>query len=178
MNDIDPAEIFYQEAAELLEQLESTLLDLDRAPHDQRLIDSTFRALHTLKGSGAMFGFTKLAAFIHDFETAFDNVRKGRTPSSASLIKVALEAKDHIRTLVEAPDRADVARGDALIASLAKICGSGHADAAPSAETTTCQDMSDASPTSWKLGIAFDQTILSNGSNPALLFDEIRAMGS
>ena len=176
MTDIDPAEIFYQEAAELLEQLESTLLDLDRAPHDQRLIDSTFRALHTLKGSGAMFGFTKLATFIHDFETAFDNVRKGRTPSSASLIKVALEAKDHIRTLVEAPDRADVARGDALIAALAQICGAGHGVAA--APAPVGREEPAARAASYKLGMAFDESILSNGSNPSLMFDEIRAMGS
>jgi two-component system chemotaxis sensor kinase CheA len=49
----DPAEIFRQESAELLEQLEQALLDLEQRPGDHDLIDTAFRALHTIKGSGA-----------------------------------------------------------------------------------------------------------------------------
>jgi two-component system chemotaxis sensor kinase CheA len=73
----DPADIFRQESAELLEQLEQALLDLEQSPDDHDLIDTAFRALHTIKGSGAMFGFEQVAAFTHEFESAFDRVRKG-----------------------------------------------------------------------------------------------------
>ena len=58
----DPSELFRQEAQELLEQLEQSLLDLSDRQQDQDLIDSTFRALHTIKGSGSMFGFDAVAA--------------------------------------------------------------------------------------------------------------------
>jgi len=62
---MDAAETFRQEAVDLLAQLEGALLDLEAAPEDRSLIDQAFRALHTLKGSGAMFGWDALAAFTH-----------------------------------------------------------------------------------------------------------------
>lgn len=72
MNIADPTETFRQEARELLDQLEAGLLDLEQDPSNQDLVNSTFRALHTIKGSGAMFGFTAVAEFVHEFETALD----------------------------------------------------------------------------------------------------------
>ncbi len=74
---LDPVETFRIEAAELLEQVEQGLLDLTHRLTDKDLVDAVFRGLHTLKGSGAMFGFDDLAAFTHHCETAFDRVRKG-----------------------------------------------------------------------------------------------------
>lgn len=73
----DPAGVFIEEAADLLVQLESALLSLEQTPHDAELIGVVFRALHTIKGSGAMFGFDAVAAFTHHLETAFERVRKG-----------------------------------------------------------------------------------------------------
>lgn len=77
MSNIDPTDVFGQEAADLIEPLEQALLDLETRPDDRELVGLAFRALHTLKGSGAMFGFTAVSDFIHEFETAFDRVRKG-----------------------------------------------------------------------------------------------------
>ena len=68
---------FREEARELLVELESVLLELNEQPGDEGLVGRVFRALHTLKGSGAMFGFDALAAFAHKLENAFDEVRKG-----------------------------------------------------------------------------------------------------
>ena len=82
------------EAAELMTQLEATLLDLDATPDDRALIDQAFRSLHTLKGSGAMFGFERAAAFTHHVENAFDMVRKGTLSASPELVDIALTARD------------------------------------------------------------------------------------
>ncbi|WP_315790769.1 Hpt domain-containing protein, partial [Bradyrhizobium sp. SZCCHNR3006] len=62
MNVLDATAVFRQEASELLEALEGTLLDLGQHPEDKELVDTAFRALHTIKGSGAMFGFDQVAA--------------------------------------------------------------------------------------------------------------------
>ena len=62
MSGQDPIEIFRQEAQELFEDIEQGLLDLAHRPGDRDLVDAVFRGLHTLKGSGAMFGFDALAA--------------------------------------------------------------------------------------------------------------------
>ena len=68
-------EAYREEARELLAELESSLLELEQTPEDQELIGRVFRALHTIKGSGAMFGFDLIAAFTHNVENAFDLVR-------------------------------------------------------------------------------------------------------
>ncbi len=118
---IDPADTFRQEAQELLEQLEHALLDLEHTPDNGELVDSAFRALHTIKGSGAMFGFDEVAAFTHHVETAFDLVRKGKVAPTPALIALALKARDHMRHLIEAPDKADNAAGDAILAELQTV---------------------------------------------------------
>ena len=57
MTSLDPIQVFRTEAAELFEAIEGGLLDLLHNLSDQDQIDAVFRSLHTLKGSGAMFGF-------------------------------------------------------------------------------------------------------------------------
>ncbi|MDR3464002.1 MAG: chemotaxis protein CheA [Beijerinckiaceae bacterium] len=177
MSELDPAEIFRQEASELMEQLETSLLDLEQSPQNQALIDSAFRALHTIKGSGAMFGFDRVAAFIHGFETAFDQIRKGRTQATHELIKVALDAKDHIRHLIEAPDQADAATGNRILAALDLVTNAAGHHGAPQPVTEPAPSGAPSANAKWRLGIAFDSDILVNGSNPLLMFDELRDLG-
>ncbi|CAK0744112.1 two-component system, chemotaxis family, sensor kinase CheA [Azospirillaceae bacterium] len=114
---VDPAETFRQEAVELLAQLEGALLDMESTPDDRSLIDTVFRSLHTLKGSGAMFGWDSMAAFTHHIENIFDLVRKDEMSVSQELVTLTLAATDHIRSLLSAPDETDVVRGNALLAS-------------------------------------------------------------
>ncbi|MEZ5754132.1 MAG: Hpt domain-containing protein [Paracoccaceae bacterium] len=52
-----------------------------------------FRDLHTVKGSGAMFGFTELAAFIHEFETVFDRIRASALAVGPEILRLALAAR-------------------------------------------------------------------------------------
>ncbi len=56
----DPIAVFRTEAAEVLEQVETGLLDLNNNLSDKEQVDAVFRGLHSLKGSGAMFGFEPL----------------------------------------------------------------------------------------------------------------------
>ncbi len=174
----DPTETFRQEARELLDQLELGLLDLEQNPDNDDLINSTFRALHTIKGSGAMFGFTAVATFVHEFETAFDQVRKGHTPATSELIAVALDAKDHIHKLIEQPD-APPAGGEAILEALrVVISGPGTAPAAIAPAPASAPPA--ASPTSaalWRIRFRLPGDALVYGTNPLLLLDEIREIG-
>ena len=119
--ELDPTETFRQEASELLDSLESVLLDLGQSPQNRDLIDAAFRALHTIKGSGAMFGFDKVAAFTHDFETAFDLIRKGKIDANHEIVTVSLSARDYIRTLIEDPDSTDPIIGDAIVEEFSRL---------------------------------------------------------
>src|SRR5450755_4985538 len=94
-------EAFLEEARERLVELEAALLALNQTPEDQELVGSAFRALHTIKGSGAMFGFDEVAAFTHHIETAFDAVRNGRLAASTDLVNLGLAALDHIKAMLD-----------------------------------------------------------------------------
>lgn len=177
MTMLDPADVFRQEASELFEALESALLDLTVRPDDRELVDSAFRALHTIKGSGGMFGFDKVASFTHQFETAFDLVRKGEIKPTADLISVALAAKDYIRALIEAPESTDDVIGDAILDELKRFVAPGESAAVAAVETAP-PPASDARRTGWRLHIEFESHILRNGSNPLDLFDDLRKLGS
>jgi chemotaxis protein histidine kinase CheA len=75
---------FREEAREILTDLEAALLELNENRGDAEVVGRIFRALHTIKGSGAMFGFERLASFTHNLETAFDLVRNGRLEPGAN----------------------------------------------------------------------------------------------
>ena len=94
-------ETYREEAYELLTELESSLLELEETPDDMELVDRVFRAMHTIKGSGAMFGFDDIAAFTHGVETVFDLVREGKIPVTKTLIDLTLLACDRIKKMVD-----------------------------------------------------------------------------
>ncbi|HTO66205.1 MAG TPA: chemotaxis protein CheA [Bradyrhizobium sp.] len=177
MTALDPAEVFRQEASELFETLETTLLDLGLRPDDRDLVDSAFRALHTIKGSGAMFGFDKVAAFTHEFETAFERVRKGEIKPTQELISVALAAKDYIRSLIETPDAADSIIGEAILDDLRRFVG-GPLPAATAEPRPLAPPPPSEKSAGWQLRLEFDSHILRNGSNPLDLLEDLCKLGS
>ncbi len=182
MTALDPAEIFRTEAAELLACLEATLLDLGDRPEDRALVDTAFRALHTIKGSGAMFGFEQVAAFTHDFETAFDRVRRGEVPVGRDLVNVSLSAKDYIRGLIEEPEATAPIIGEAILAELEQLLGTAAtaaADGVPAASAPPAVAAAAVQPAGdgWRIGIAFAPDVLRNGTNPLALLDELRDLG-
>jgi two-component system chemotaxis sensor kinase CheA len=176
----DCGETFRAEAQDLLDRLEQALLDLDQRPDDRELIHGAFRALHTIKGSGAMFGFEHVAAFTHGFETAFDRVRNGSAPASRELVAVALAAKDHIRTLIDRPEQADAAAGEAILADLAEVVGGGAtvpADVVVEPAAAEARDDGEDAPAVWDVHFRLPQHAFVNGTNPLLMLDELRALG-
>ena len=188
MNISDPTETFRQEARELLDQLEAGLLDLEQDPSNDDLINSTFRALHTIKGSGAMFGFTAVAEFVHEFETAFDRVRKGQSKANTALIGVALDAKDHIHLLIENPD-APVDGGTEILVQLRAIVDGaavgGHEEAAPAPVAAPAPapvvaeapKPADTGAKRWRLTFYLPSDALVYGTNPELLLKELAGIG-
>jgi two-component system chemotaxis sensor kinase CheA len=181
---VDPIETFRLEAAELLEQIEEGLLDLPHRLDDKDLIDAVFRSLHTLKGSGSMFGFDALAAFTHHCETAFDRVRKGEVPATVELVSAVLSARDHMRALVE-EEVTDTHRdrGEALLADLRRAVeeADGTATASP-APVTTGEGLADGRAESapgqgWDIWFSLPLNAMSNGTNPLALLTELRDLG-
>ncbi len=125
MPEIDFTKTFRDEAQERLSEMEEALLDLEHSPENADCMNRAFRAMHTIKGSAAMFGFEEIARFTHDLETVLDRVRSGAIPVTKELLTVALAAKDHISGLL-APDAEAEGVSDAseaLISEFRKLLG-------------------------------------------------------
>lgn len=182
MTSLDPIQVFRTEAAELFEAIEGGLLDLLHNLSDQDQIDAVFRSLHTLKGSGAMFGFEALAAFTHHCETAFDRVRKGEVPATAELIAAVLDAQDHMKALVETPNGDHEAAGDLLLARLHQAVGNQEdgthaAPSAPVAASAPAKPAGEKAATLWHMTFFLPHNSMANGTNPLGLLDELRELG-
>ncbi|MBT0671450.1 chemotaxis protein CheA [Novosphingobium profundi] len=169
MSGNDPVAAFRIEAADLLDATEQALLDLTHDLASRELIDTVFRGMHTLKGSGAMFGFDALAAFTHHCETAFDRVRKGLAPASPDLVAVTLGAMDHMRALVESDDPALATAGEAILARLHEALAS----PSDNEDLATDAPANGNAEKGWHLVFRLPLDAMANGTNPLILLDEL-----
>jgi two-component system chemotaxis sensor kinase CheA len=181
MNNQDPIAVFKTEALEQLELIEAGLLDLTRDLEDKAQIDAVFRGLHTLKGSGSMFGFDQLAAFTHHCETAFDRVRKGEAPATTELVSAVLDAQGHMLALLQTPNGDHEAMSAKLLDNLHRAVG-GSAKAATQSAAATAEQAGKPAPaasglSTWELTFTLPANSMINGTNPLGLLDELRELG-
>lgn len=108
-------EYYREEARELLELIEQKLIDLEQQPEDDEVLHAIFRAFHTIKGSGSMFGYDEVAAFTHEIETLFDYLREKRLSTNKQIIDTALAAKDHIADLIFSEEAPAPEAGEAIL---------------------------------------------------------------
>jgi two-component system chemotaxis sensor kinase CheA len=173
---------FREEAREVLVDLEAALLELNENRADMELVGRVFRALHTIKGSGSMFGFEQLAAFTHNLETAFDQVRNGRLPISSALIDLTLAALDQIRAMLEEGAGtlpADPAVCSEILTKVRKLAGIPEAPAAKStpSDPPRAENTQSSQTSTWHVRFAPGPEMMLNGTNPLLLLNELRQLG-
>jgi len=172
---------FLEEARELLSELESALLELDQKRDDPEIVGRAFRALHTIKGSGAMFGFDDIAGFAHQLEAGFDRLRKRELVATTDLINLSLAASDQIKTMLDAAaglGTTDQDRSARILAELRGLTGAPepHQNAAPvlRAEALAAEPGLLAD---WAVRFRPGPDVLVNGTNPLLLLREMRELG-
>lgn len=170
-------QIFFEEAEEHLETIETSLLGIDPARPDPEKVAEIFRAAHSIKGSGATFGFDDLAALTHEIESLLDDVRRGRRALTADIVEACLAAGDVLRNLLAAhrgEGRADRVAAEAVRLRLVALKDAG--DAPPPAVAAA----TDAMAVEWPLyRIRFTLARFLAGS-PVLydsMLEEIAALG-
>ena len=182
---IDHGQAFVEEAHELLADLENSLLELEEAPDDKELIGSIFRAMHTIKGSGAMFGFDEIAAFTHEVETVYDKVREGQLPVTTELINLTLSAKDQIRLMLDGPHSGEAPDGltsGQIIAAFQRLASGTEVRNPPPQERVTGSEGASPPPlpahdATFRIRFVPSRNIFLSGTNPLLLLDELRGLG-
>ena len=170
-------EEFCLEAEELLSGVEDAVLDIEENPGDQEAVNRLFRAMHTIKGSGSMFGFDAISEFTHHVETALDNVRKGKLPVSKTLIDLILMSRDRITAMLGEANRdgppTNPREGEQIIASLKALLG-------PNGTELPVEESSKEEPENevvYRIRLSPDPDIFSTGMDPVMLLYDLADMG-
>ncbi len=93
---------FFDEADELLADMEQHLLLLDPLAPDNEQLNAIFRAAHSIKGGAATFGFTVLQETTHLLENLLDGARRDEMRLSTDIINLFLETKDIMQEQLDA----------------------------------------------------------------------------
>ena len=172
-------EVYLQESDELLASIEANALSLRSGADDRDAIDASFRALHTIKGSGGMFGFDEVVSFTHEVETLLDQVRDGRVAVSDALSDVVLAAADHIRVLIQAAQGGalpEAAAQAVLLERVRKLSATG--DASPGTGRPEAREPARKDGTAlWRIRFRPEPQLLAQGGNPLLLFRDLKEFG-
>ncbi|WP_175913511.1 chemotaxis protein CheA [Burkholderia metallica] len=128
---------FFDEADELLAQMEQLLLNLDVGSPDPEDLAAIFRAAHSIKGGAATFGFSALTDTTHILESLLDRARNHELTLTKDMVDAFLETKDVLSDqLVDyrASAEPDAAAAAAICAKLERLqaeSGAGAPAAAP-----------------------------------------------
>ena len=175
-------ERFKEEVSEYCQRLESGLLELEHDPENQQVIGEIFRIMHSMKGSGGMFGFDLLSDVTHDLESLYDLFRSKKNRIDSEVISFTLNSIDGLQNLmVQEPTsehqmlaekmkletRLQIARltGEELLSEEAILLAN-----RPSPEA-------DTNYTTYYITFIPNENIFSNGTNPLYLIDELNALG-
>lgn len=175
---------FREEAFDHISDLERALFELDGDTSQTGLVEDVFRALHSLKGGGGMFGFEKLSAFTHDLETVYDQIRKGKLLISQRLLSITLRSVDLLRKLLLEED-ANLPEVDKSYASieleLQSLLNSGADLSSPYGDTDNLQNGQsnvESGVCTFFIQLIPDKDVLSSGSNLFYVTDELASLGS
>ncbi|MGN8224519.1 chemotaxis protein CheA [Gracilimonas sp. BCB1] len=91
---------FITECSELIEMAESALLDLEESPDDEELINTVFRAFHTIKGTSAFMGLEPISEFTHFVETLLSMVREGDLPFDRACADINFDSIDILNKML------------------------------------------------------------------------------
>jgi len=120
---------FFEEADELLAEMEQLFLGLDLEAPDGEHLNAVFRAAHSIKGGAATFGFAALTDTTHLLENLLDRARHGELKLNTKMMDAFLETKDVLQKQLSAyragaePEAGMVAEICAVLQQLALEAG-------------------------------------------------------
>ena len=92
--------VFFEESQEHLDVMEQLLLDLDVADPDGEMLNSIFRAAHSIKGGSGIFGFDALASVTHVMESLLDKIRQGKMAITTNMVDLFLNSVDELKEIL------------------------------------------------------------------------------
>ncbi len=170
---------FFQECEELLGDLESHIAKLRQGNSGAEPLHAAFRAIHTIKGGAGMFGFRRLVAFAHLFETVLDRMRSGRIAAGDAAVTTILHAADVLSDLVQAarsgeglPEHHDAESAEQLI----RLAGTGHAPAVK--QDIKAKSQAPAGHGRYRIEFRPKPQLLRSANEPLLIVRQLQELGS
>lgn len=175
-------EKFKEEVREYCERLESGLLQLEHDPENQQVIEEIFRIMHSMKGSGGMFGFDLLSDVTHDLESLYDLFRTNKCLIDSEVISFTLNSVDGLQNLMVQEPTGD----HRLLAEkmksetrqqIARITTGEINFEEKSVPVDNSWSQSELNQTTYYISFIPNEDIFINGTNPLYLIDELNALG-
>ncbi|WP_326903040.1 chemotaxis protein CheA [Kosakonia cowanii] len=178
---------FFDEADELLADMEQHLLDLVPEAPDSEQLNAIFRAAHSIKGGAGTFGFTILQETTHLMENLLDEARRGEMQLNTDIINLFLETKDIMQEQLDAyksSQEPDAASFEYICNALRQLALEAKGEAAPAAgsaklsvveSTAQAVDAAPAAANDGKLRVVLSRL---KESEVALLEDELGNLGT
>ncbi|MDQ8204347.1 chemotaxis protein CheA [Pelagicoccus sp. SDUM812003] len=171
--------IFRIEAVELLSELDGALLKLENDPGNENLINRVFRAMHTLKGSGATSGYDRLAGYLHRVEEVYNAAREGRVVVQSEIIDLSLKVCDVVNAFLQTAEaEADEVfdRSEDVVEELCRFLPAEGGQSKP--ETRPQSEGSGAAWTYFRIVFAPAAELFFNGSDPVMFLQDLRSLGA
>lgn len=179
---------FYEESFEGLDIMENGLLNLDIGAADVEVVNTIFRAAHSIKGGSATFGLSDVADFTHLMETLLDEMRDGRREVTEHAVDILLQSVDVLRELLMAAkdsEAIDSQRVSELKGKLNEILGSNGSSAdtgnSPVTGQATEQNPAHAptqsNPDGWLIKFVPHKELFQTGNDPVRMLKELDSMG-
>ncbi|MBF0560212.1 MAG: Hpt domain-containing protein, partial [Nitrospirae bacterium] len=174
--------IFVDEANERLAELESGLLEIEKPDHDPEIINTIFRAAHTIKGSSGSIGLKDISTFTHGMEEMLDLIRLEKLAPEKKTINVLLEATDMIKEMigyVASDNEFDFSRCGDLMKKMGEIRNQNAPPTEISAAKApkTSETPGDASLRHYMIIFKPSQDLFKRGIDPSIIIDDLRGMG-
>ena len=171
---------FYDESFEGLEVMETGLLDLDVGAADEELINSIFRAAHSIKGGSATFGLAGVAEFTHLMETLLDQLRDGSRDVTQGLVDTLLKAVDVLRDMLTCNQSGEPEDGvhiDGIKIALQQALGAIESQNTAVPHKVDQPASTPAASGGWLIHFAPHHQLFATGNDPVRIFYELADLG-
>jgi two-component system, chemotaxis family, sensor kinase CheA len=172
--------LLVQEARELLQDMQNSVLQIELSGPDPELINAVFRAAHTIKGSSGLFGLDAIVEFTHVLESVLVRVRSNELGIDKSLTNLTLACGDHIGGLIDCVENGselepfELDHRKQLLRQLQAYLGEAAVATLSSSSTSATGPRMTRT---FRLKLRFNSDVLTNGMDPLAFIQHLTTLG-
>ncbi|CCU72909.1 chemotaxis protein CheA [Thalassolituus oleivorans] len=169
-------QVFFEESFEGLDIMESQLVDMSPETVDDEIVNTIFRAAHSIKGGAGTFGFMPVSEFTHVVETLLDEIRAGKRAMESEYIDLFLQSVDCLREMLgamQAGNAPETARPAEIKVAFEAILNAG-APKAKNEEVASDGVNAESEMIGWRIEMRPHIDMLRTGNEPFRMFRELR----